>query len=105
MGSNMPISRNEFRDSCRSNFSAMMLKYQDEIIQLIKKKLESSKTKNKRQYNHHVVFEEKVQKAVNPEIKTTSIEGEQITIEKGSLPYFAIKASVLGDSSSFIATT
>jgi hypothetical protein len=66
--------------------------------------LESSKTKNKRQYNHHVVFEEKVQKAVNPELKLSK-EGKQITIEKGSLPYFEIKASVLGDLSSFIATT
>ena len=44
----------------------MMLKYQDEIIQLVKRKLESAKCKKK---SHHVVFEEKVQKAVNPEIK------------------------------------
>jgi hypothetical protein len=50
------------------------------------------------------VFEEKVQKAVNPELKLSK-EGKQITIEKGSLPYFVIKASVLGDLSSFIAST
>ena len=80
MGSNMPVSRNEFRDSCRSNFNAMMLKYQDEIIEIVKTKLEASKTKNKRSFNHHIVFEDKVQKAVNLEVKP-SIEGKQITIE------------------------
>ena len=33
-GSNMPVSRNEFRDCCRSNFNSMMLKYQDDISRI-----------------------------------------------------------------------
>jgi len=32
MAKNMPVSRSEFRDCCRSNFSSMLMKYQDEII-------------------------------------------------------------------------
>jgi exosome complex exonuclease RRP6 len=47
MASIMPVTRGEFRDSCRSNFNSMMLKYQDDIIMLVKKKMESSKTKLK----------------------------------------------------------
>jgi hypothetical protein len=68
MASNMPVTRNEFRDCCRSNFSSMMLKYQDDIIMLVNKKIKSSKTKVlEKSKRSHVVFEKEVQAASNPE--------------------------------------
>ena len=64
----MPVSRSEFRDSCRSNFNSMLLKYQDDIIMLVKKKMESSKTKQiEKSKRSHVVFEKDVKAASNPE--------------------------------------
>ena len=39
MSSNMPTNRNELRDCCRNNFSSLMLKYQDEILLLVKRKI------------------------------------------------------------------
>lgn len=62
----MPTTRNEFRDCCRTNFTAMLLKYQEEIVTLVARKVKSSKEK---QTNTHVVFENNVQAAHNPEAK------------------------------------
>ena len=46
----------------------MLLKYQDDIIMLVKKKMESSKTKQKEKSKRsHVVFEKDVKAASNPE--------------------------------------
>jgi hypothetical protein len=70
MASNMPVTRSEFRDCCRSNFSSMMLKYQDDIIMLVKTKMEAAKTKKKeKKKREHIVFEDGVQAASNPEAK------------------------------------
>ena len=70
MASIMPVTRGEFRDSCRSNFNSMMLKYQDDIIMLVKKKMESSKTKLKEKaQKSHVVFDNDFKAASNPEAK------------------------------------
>jgi hypothetical protein len=70
MASNMPVTRSEFKDSCRSNFSSMMLKYQDDIIMLVKNKVEAAVTKKKeKKKREHIVFEDGVQAATNPEAK------------------------------------
>ena len=55
----MPTTRNEFRDCCRTNFTSIMLKYQDEIIRLIDKKIKDSKLKSQKKPNHHVSFDQK----------------------------------------------
>ena len=78
MASNMPVTRNEFRDCCRSNFSSMMMKHQDEIIALINKKVTSCKDKSKKKSNHHVVFDNHILKASNPEYKGEEMEEMKI---------------------------
>jgi len=48
----------------------MMLKYQDDIIMLVKTKMEAAKTKKKeKKKREHIVFEDGVQAASNPEAK------------------------------------
>lgn len=47
-----------------------MLKYQDDIIMLVKTKMEAAKTKKKeKKKREHIVFEDGVQAASNPEAK------------------------------------
>jgi hypothetical protein len=47
MAKSMPTTRNEFRDCCRTNYSSFLMKYQDDIVELIDKKLKASKEKVK----------------------------------------------------------
>lgn len=90
MSKSMPVTKNEFRDCCRSNFSAILLKYQDDILTLIQTKVKAAKTKNK---NSHMVFEDNVKPARNPLAPETfeinqKIVSEFKSFENGSLPKF-----------------
>ena len=75
-----------------------MLKYQDDIIKLVDKKIKSSKLKSQKKPNHHVTFDENAKPSENPEYKhnimlptyrRTDEEGA-ITIKPGELPQFDI---------------
>ena len=43
ISSSLPTTKNELRDCCRSQFGSMVAKYQNDIIELVNRKLESSK--------------------------------------------------------------
>lgn len=104
VASYMPTTRNEFRDCCRSNYNSMLLKYQDEIIALVNKKIVSTKEKSKNKKNHHIKFDDtKAKPSSNPEFANQEIEEPAIkpilvdptaagvlSIENGHLPEFTV---------------
>ena len=50
-----------------------MLKYQDDILMLVKKKVEAAKTKkNHKKKAEHIILEDKVKSASNPEVSVPS---------------------------------
>ena len=77
----MPTTRNEFRECCRSNFTSIMLKYQDDIIKLVDKKIKSSKLKSQKKPNHHVSFDENTKPSMNPEYQQSILQPTQNKIE------------------------
>lgn len=92
----MPTTKNEYRDCCRAGMTALLLKYQDDIIDLIKTKLQAAKSKNK---NSHVVFESSVAIASNPmaeqEVSAKLIQEmdfkDKVEFQLGVLPTFKVK--------------
>lgn len=96
LSTHMPTTRNEFRDCCRSSFSSMLLKYQDEIILLVQRKIQSSKTKAANKPNNHIIFDEAVKPASNPEYVPAPVVKEEVnhqevpTVVKGTLPTYKV---------------
>jgi hypothetical protein len=41
----MPVTMNELRDSCRSNMTSVIMKYQDQLVKVIAAAIEKSKDK------------------------------------------------------------
>lgn len=66
VSSYMPTTRNELKDCSRSNYTSMLLKYQDEIIALVDKKIKTSKEKSKKKPSHHIKFND-AKPSSNPE--------------------------------------
>lgn len=109
MAKSMPTTRSEFRDCCRSNYTSILMKYQDDIVKIIDDKVKASKDKIKRNYqsrpNHHIVFEN-IQIPSNPEAAQEKKEqiskqvgefsfvqksAEAVTLEDGNLPEFDVQ--------------
>jgi len=74
----------------------MLLKYQDEIILLVQKKMQSSKSKAANKPNNHIIFDEAVKPASNPEyvpapfIKKEANDQEVPKVIKGTLPTYEV---------------
>jgi hypothetical protein len=74
----------------------MLLKYQDEIILLVQRKIQSSKTKAANKPNNHIIFDEAVKPASNPEYLPASIIKEAADNQKvpkvvnGTLPSYQV---------------
>ena len=63
----------------------VVLKYQDDILMLVKKKVEAAKTKTKHKKKaEHIIFEDRVKAASNPEVPVPSkiIEERNQILEK-----------------------
>jgi len=74
----------------------MLLKYQDEIILLVQKKVQSSKTKAANKPNSHIIFDAAVKPASNPEYVPAPVTKEAANYQevpkvvKGTLPTYAV---------------
>jgi hypothetical protein len=74
----------------------MLLKYQDEIILLVQRKIQSSKTKAANKPNNHIIFDAAVKPASNPEyvpapiIKEATNSQEVPKVVQGTLPAYKV---------------
>ena len=95
----------------------MMLKYQDDILMLVKKKVEAAKTKKKHKKKaEHIILEDGVKAASNPEAPVPSKSKElskmfiqdkpKLVLVDGELPNFKIKVGKdKSKNSSFVSTS
>eukprot|EP00347_Sterkiella_histriomuscorum_P018705 403344491 len=110
MGKDLPTTRNQIKDCCRSNITGIILKYQDLIIQEINKKINNPKNNSK-----HIKFDDKPKDPIiidssklanqNLSSKDTPMsevqqdnqqksENQQFTLDNVKFPEFKIKMNL-----------
>ena len=99
----LPVSRSELRDCLRTNWGPVQ-KYADEMVQLIKRKINSSSEKQEqRKKDQHVLFED-VPPATNPDAvayhkrAATVLEPSDMRFTNSSLPTFDVKPKKVDDA-------
>lgn len=91
----MPETRSELRDCLRTNWGPVQ-KYADEIVQLVKRKAQSSREKvEQRKKDNHVMFED-VPAAKNPDAeayykKVAQGVTSDVQLTRAALPSFDVK--------------
>ena len=89
----LPETRSELRDCLRQSWQGPIVGHADELLRLLKVKLERSHEKaKKRKENQHVLLEQ-VPAAQNPEAVAYKRQVSDCCLEQGSLPEFRVKCA------------
>lgn len=89
----MPTTKNELRDCWRSTQGqGNILKYQDDVLAIVKRKIESNKlkkdSKSHKAKNNHIVLENTIKAARNPEARP---QINSFELEQGKLPEYKVR--------------
>jgi exosome complex exonuclease RRP6 len=85
LGKDMPTTVNELRDCCRANMSTLIMKYGDDLIKVIRDKIDRVKGK---QINTHIKFDEvkRTNKAKEESSSSESSSSEEDDKDKEDVP-------------------